>query len=726
MFRLKKPSNNNLKDSIIDKIAKNYRKILYNMVIFNNNKNYSGYMLSDITTSRRDFYMREQKEHRKSITSIKTKILAAVSALVLILVLILIIISYTISKNIITDQSMQLLELSTKNQASRIEAWMTEKLNVFSTFKQDIETLDYTDAQLQSLLDSYYGRSSDYPDGFYIADTSGKVMQAAGVDYKKTADASSAWYNEALTRVNMAFGDVHVNEAGTDVVSAGAILRDSKKAGGNAKAKNTRLLVVDVPIAHIQVIVDSFISMDDAQAILVDKDNMSILSKSDDTLTGRLSDGTGFLGTIGNRISQQNYTAMTLDGNIVDFREITGTNWVLVSYVPESAVFSELASLRTTMIVVAVVVLAVILVLMERMIHFMIKPIRSLTDSIVTMASGDFTVDIKTKGNDEITLMGHSMKEFTAAIRSMINDISNISETLKGQAESSTSVSGGLYEASLKQSKNIDELNGTVDQLSASVQEIAESATALAVVVSDTRDSSNNAEDKMNVTVEVAEAGKNDMQKVGEAMGLIEQSINGLQESIDKVGAASQEINKIVGMIGEIADETNLLALNASIEAARAGDAGKGFAVVATEIGSLATNSNQSVQKIQTLINEVTSLVGETVDKAKGSVDEINTSSRLVHQAVATFDTIYDNIVDANKVVNDMAANMLKVADVSTNVASITEEQAASAELISRNAGNIASESKNITDDSEKVAETARKLADTSEKLMTQINSFRV
>ena len=726
MFRLKKSSNNNLKDSIIDKIAKNYRKILYNMVIFNNNKNCSGYMLSDITTLRRDFYMREQKEHRKSITSIKTKILAAVSALVLILVLILIIISYTISKNIITDQSMQLLELSTKNQASRIEAWMSEKLNVFSTFKQDIETLDYTDAQLQSLLDSYYGRSSDYPDGFYIADTSGKVMQAAGVDYKKTADASSAWYNEALTRVNMAFGDVHVNEAGTDVVSAGAILRDSKKAGGNAKAKNTRLLVVDVPIAHIQVIVDSFISMDDAQAILVDKDNMSILSKSDDTLTGRLSDGTGFLGTIGNRISQQNYTAMTLDGNIVDFREITGTNWVLVSYVPESAVFSELASLRTTMIVVAVVVLAVILALMERMIHFMIKPIRSLTDSIVTMASGDFTVDIKTKGNDEITLMGHSMKEFTAAIRSMINDISNISETLKGQAESSTSVSGGLYEASLKQSKNIDELNGTVDQLSASVQEIAESATALAVVVSDTRDSSNNAEDKMNVTVEVAEAGKNDMQKVGEAMGLIEQSINGLQESIDKVGAASQEINKIVGMIGEIADETNLLALNASIEAARAGDAGKGFAVVATEIGSLATNSNQSVQKIQTLINEVTSLVGETVDKAKGSVDEINTSSRLVHQAVATFDTIYDNIVDANKVVNDMAANMLKVADVSTNVASITEEQAASAELISRNAGNIASESKNITDDSEKVAETARKLADTSEKLMTQINSFRV
>lgn len=417
---------------------------------------------------------------------------------------------------------------------------------------------------------------------------------------------------------------------------------------------------------------------------------------------------------------------MTLEGNIVDFREISGTNWVLVSYVPETTIFAELASLRTTMIVVAVIVLLVLLVLMERMVHYMIKPIRSLTDSIVTMASGDFTVDISTKGNDEITLMGHSMKDFAGAMRGMINDIANVSETLKGQAEASTSVSGGLYEASLKQSETIEQLNNTVDQLSISVQEIAESATSLALVVSDTKDSSVSAEDKMNVTVKVAEEGKSDMQKVGDAMSSIEQSISGLQESIDKVGTASLEINKIVALIGEIADQTNLLALNASIEAARAGDAGRGFAVVASEIGSLASNSNQSVQKIQTLINEVTRLVRETVDKARSSVDEINASSELVHQAVTTFDTIYDNIVEANRVVNDMAASMLKVADVSTNVASITEEQAASAELISKNSENIASESKNITDDSEKVAQTAKKLADTSEKLMTQINSFRV
>ena len=656
-------------------------------------------------------------KQKKSITSIKTKILTAVSALVLILVLILILLSYMISKNIIEDKSKQVLELSVKNQASQMEAWMTESLNVFNTFKENLETMDYTDEQIQTLLDSYLGKSSNYPDGFYIADSDGKVMQADGVEYKKTISDDPVWYTEGLTRVNMAFGDVFTNEAGDEVISASAILRNPDKI---------RVIAIDVPIAHIQVIVNSFISMDDAQAVLIDRSTMNILSQSEDSLSGSLSDDSGFLGTIGEKIDEQDYDSISLDNNIVEFREISGTNWVLVSYVPEASIFAELVSLRTTMAIVAVVILIILLVLMERMVNYMIKPIKSLTDSIVMMASGDFTVDIKTKGNDEITVMGQSMKDFAASMRKMINDIVNASETLQGQAESSSTVSGGLYEASLTQSKTIDNLNETVDQLSASVQEIAENATSLAMVVSETKDSSMEAEQKMNETVTVAESGKSDMEKVGEAMNVIQSSINSLQESIDEVGTASSEINNIVSMIGEIADETNLLSLNASIEAARAGDAGRGFAVVASEIGGLADDSNKSVQKIQGLIDQVTSLVAETVEKAKQSVDEISSSSELVNQAVNTFDTIYDNIINANHVVNNMASSMSQVESVATNVAAITEEQAASAEVISGNAGNIAAESQNITNDSEKVADTAKELADTSENLMTQIKSFRV
>ena len=245
-------------------------------------------------------------KQKKSITSIKTKILTAVSALVLILVLILILLSYMISKNIIEDKSKQVLELSVKNQASQMEAWMTESLNVFNTFKENLETMDYTDEQIQTLLNSYLGKSPNYPDGFYIADSDGKVMQADGVEYKKTISDDPVWYTEGLTRVNMAFGDVFTNEAGDEVISASAILRNPDKI---------RVIAIDVPIAHIQVIVNSFISMDDAQAVLIDRSTMSILSQSEDSLSGSLSDDSGFLGTIGKKIDEQDYAVCCLRGS---------------------------------------------------------------------------------------------------------------------------------------------------------------------------------------------------------------------------------------------------------------------------------------------------------------------------------------------------------------------------------------------------------------------------
>ena len=92
--------------------------------------------------------------------------------------------------------------------------------------------------------------------------------------------------------MNMAFGDVFTNEAGEEVISASAILRNPDKI---------RVIAIDVPIAHIQVIVNSFISMDDAQAVLIDRSTMDILSQSEDSLSGSLSDDSGFLGTIGEK-----------------------------------------------------------------------------------------------------------------------------------------------------------------------------------------------------------------------------------------------------------------------------------------------------------------------------------------------------------------------------------------------------------------------------------------
>ena len=165
--------------------------------------------------------------------------------------------------------------------------------------------------------------------------------------------------------------------------------------------------------------------------------------------------------------------------------------------------------------------------------------------------------------------------------------------------------------------------------------------------------------------------GRQDMEQVGNALTSIEESIRNLESAVNKVGAASKEIVNIIKLIGDIADETNLLSLNASIEAARAGEAGRGFAVVASEIGTLANNSAESVAHITKLITEINRLVENAVSQAGSSVDEIADSAMLIHTAVDTFNTIYNNINDTNSLMANVVEKIGQVDEVATNVAAI-------------------------------------------------------
>ena len=313
--------------------------------------------------------------------------------------------------------------------------------------------------------------------------------------------------------------------------------------------------------------------------------------------------------------AEKDYNFATLDGNMTVFQEVDGTNWLLISYIPTSIVLSDLTQLRNIMIVISVICIALLCVLIERVTHVVIKPVKEMTRVITAMTSGDFTVSIKTKGNDEIAVMSQSVEKFIASMKQMISEMGNVSGKLKNQADSSKGVSGEMSSAAGIQSQSMSELNATVDQLSVSVNEIAENATQLAGVAADTKSDSDMVESKMQETVAVSEKGRKDMERVGEALSNIEVSIHNLEEAVNKVGTASGEIVQIIKLIGDIADETNLLSLNASIEAARAGEAGRGFAVVAAEIGTLAKNSADSVAHITELITEINNLVEDAVRK---------------------------------------------------------------------------------------------------------------
>lgn len=658
---------------------------------------------------------------KKGNISIKAKLLGIIIPVVIAIILILVFTAYHVSSGIIESYSKNLLESSVNSQASKIEAWLEENLASMQMAKNMIEKLHPDEAQLQTILDASCGYSENYPDGLFLADANGSFLKGTDSKKQEPNPKESMWYQEGMTRVNMAVGSAHQNPDGTNVVSASGLLNDG--------SDTVRVIAADMTLDRISVIVNSFIEMHDAEAFLVDKDSSVILASRDSDLISKTlgADGqSAFYKDVEKKVSGKSYDFCTLDGNMTVFKEVNGTNWLLVSYVPTNVVLADLVGLRNLMIIFSIISILVLCVLIERVTHVVIRPVKEMTRVITSMASGDFTVSMKVKGNDEIAVMGRSVEHFIASMKEMIRQMGHVSDRLEKQAGSSKNVSGEMNSAANIQSQSMTELNATVDQLSVSVNEIAQNATQLAGVVADTKEDSDKVEDKMRTTVEVSEKGKADMESVGNALHNIEISIHNLEEAVDKVGTASGEIVDIIKLIGDIAEETNLLSLNASIEAARAGEARRGFAVVASQIGVLAKNSADSVAHITSLINEINGLVDDAVKQAGSSASDIESSADLIHIAVDTFDQIFQNIQETSHLIEGVVEKINQVDQVATNVAAISEEQAASSDEILATSESMLQQAKSISKNSEQVEAEAGNLAESADQLADQVKQFQI
>ncbi len=663
--------------------------------------------------------MANNRSKRK--TKIKNKLLVFLVPAVVLTILALVLISAYLSRKSLQEMAVSELGSSISNQTDNIESWLDRNLQNFSSIKNTIEKTGAEGEELRAIINSCYGFNKYCKDGPYIATSDGQVYKAEESAKEIKDPTSQPWYKQGMTRVNMAYGNAYKNADGQSVISASGIIND----GGD----DLKVMAADLSLDQITIIVNSGVKMDQAASFLVDTSDNTILAHRDPArVSSTLStqDSDPMMAEVAARILARDYSAATLSGYVVDFSTIDETEWVLVSYISEDVVMKDVYRLTNALVIAGIIATIFIVIIINLMVSRVIAPLSGITKNITDMSAGDFTIQVNHESNDEIGMMGGKVSEFVESMRKMLSSINAESEKLKEQSDNSDRVSKSMYEASQSQSEAMQNLNNTVDQLAVAVNEIAENATTLALVVSDTRENSEQANASMKETVEISKRGREGMEKLAQAMQDIQATNDELVESVNEVGRVSDEITHIVGLISEIADETNLLSLNASIEAARAGEAGRGFAVVATEIAKLAQNSADSADHIRELIDKVRKAIGHVVDQAETSAENIEQNSRLISAAVDMFDEIYDNIAQSNEKIDLMIQDVQKVDDVASNVAAISEEQAASTQEILQTSKHMVEQANNITRNSQDVADNSHELANTSDTLTSYVQKFRI
>lgn len=189
---------------------------------------------------------------------------------------------------------------------------------------------------------------------------------------------------------------------------------------------------------------------------------------------------------------------------------------------------------------------------------------------------------------------------------------------------------------------------------------------------------------------------------------------------------SAKQINNIIEMINSIASQTNLLSLNASIEAARAGEAGKGFAVVADEIGKLANDSANATTEIATIIGDIANQISSLSQKSTENVSAIKKSTESVETAEKTFEKIFNNLEGTGLIVKDMITSMSDINDIATNLASISEEQAASSQEVTSTLEKLAVSAQNVSESSMKVKDSAVIVSSGADTINESVNVFKL